>query len=407
MKHDAEAMLAGPWQSAAMEIRLATLRRRISIPPDVTALVQAVLRHFPRKPRKPALDEFLAQPPSLTDPRADSARLCRVLDIDADELAWFADAQGRERRAASALQHYRWRTLPKRGGVRLVAAPKPRLKEIQRRLLRHVANEIRLHDAAHGCVRGRSVRTAVVPHVGAHVVIRLDLESFFPTISAARVRGLLVAMGLSPSVAELVTGLCTTAVPIGVWRAMPRPGDADALAAHARLGGLLRVPHIPQGAPTSPALANAVAYGLDRRLHGLSERFGAQYTRYVDDLTFSGGGFLETHRHRFLDRAGAIVLDEGFRVAFRKTAVLTHAGRLSALGAVFNDHPSLPRPERDRLRAIVHNCVVRGGQSQARGRPQFAAELLGRIAAAGALDPPLGAKLRAEYDRVDWSQETS
>ena len=76
---------------------------------------------------------------------------------------------------------------------------------------------------------------------------------------------------------------------------------------------------------------------------------------------------------------------------------------MSALGAVFNDHPTLPRPERDRLRAIVHNCVVFGGQSQARDRPQFRAELLGRIAAAGALDAGFGARLRADYDRIVWT----
>ena len=98
-----------------------------------------------------------------------------------------------------------------------------------------------------------------------------------------------------------------------------------------------------------------------------------------------------------------IVLDEGFEIAHRKTVVQTAGGRMSALGAVVNDHPTLPRPERDRLRAIVHNCVVHGGPSQARGRPQFPAELLGRIAAAASLDPTFGARLRADYDRIAWA----
>jgi RNA-directed DNA polymerase len=332
-----------------------------------------------------------------------ATQLCRLLDIDDDELAWFADTQGRDRRASSALQHYRWRALPKRGGVRLVAAPKPRLKEIQRRVLRHVLNDIALHESAHGCVRTRSVRTAVEPHTGARVLIRLDLDSFFPTISAVRVRGLLRARGVSDAMADLITGVCTTAIPVRVWSAQPRPADPAAIGAHVRLGELLRVPHIAQGAPTSPALANAVTYGLDRRLAGLAARFGARYTRYVDDLTFSGEGFLFSHRHRFLDAAMTVILDEGFGIAHRKTVVQTAAGRMSALGAVFNDHPTLPRPERDRLRAIVHNCVVFGGQSQARDRPQFRAELLGRIAAAGALDARFGARLRADYDRIAWT----
>lgn len=330
--------------------------------------------------------------------------LCRLLDIDVDELDWFADLQRRERRAAGPLQHYRWRTVPKRDGVRFVAAPKPRLKEIQRRLLRHIVGPIPLHAAAHGCVPGRSVRTAAEPHARSRVLIRLDLENFFPTIGAPRVRGLLIARGWSDPMARLITGLCTTTIPVRVWHQRPRPSGFSELDRMWRLGDLLRAAHLPQGAPTSPALANAVAYGLDRRLAGLAARFGATYTRYVDDLTFSGGGFLLGHRHRFVDAAMAIVLDEGFALAHRKTAVQSAAGRMHTLGAVLNDRPTLPRPERDRLRAIVHNCRISGGQSQSRGRPEFRAELLGRIAAAGSLDPVLGARLRAGYDRIDWSE---
>jgi hypothetical protein len=203
--------------------------------------------------------------------------------------------------------------------------------------------------------------------------------------------------------ARLITGLCTTSVPARGWHNRPHPADPRDLDRLLRLGDLLRAPHLPQGAPTSPALANAVAYRLDRRLAGLAGRFGATYTRYVDDLTFSGAGFLLTHRHRFLDAAMSVVLDEGFAIAHRKTAVQTAAGRMHTLGAVLNDRPTLPRPERDRLRAIVHNCRVHGGRSQARGRPEFRAELLGQISAAGSLDPELGVRLRIEYDRIDWS----
>lgn len=329
--------------------------------------------------------------------------LRRLLDVDEGELSWFADVQLRGRRAAPPLQHYRWKVLPKRDGFRFVAAPKPRLKEIQRRILRHVLAEIPLHPAAHGCVPGRSVRTAVEPHQRARVLIRLDLENFFPTITGPRVRGLLAAQGYDAALAGAIAGLCTTRVPVSVWAAAPRPHDPASIDRHVRLGELLRAPHLPQGAPTSPALANAVLFGLDRRLAALAERFGARYTRYVDDLTFSGRPFLLTNRHRFLDAAMTVVLDEGFAIAHRKTAVQTAAGRVHTLGAVLNDRPTLPRPERDRLRAIVHNCVVHGGMTQARGRANFPAALLGRIAAAGSLDPELGARLRADYNRIDWS----
>jgi hypothetical protein len=121
--------------------------------------------------------------------------LCRLLDVGQGELAWFADVRGLERHVANPLRHYRWSLLPKRSGVRIVAAPKPRLKEIQRRLLRHVFGPIPAHDAAHGCVPGRSVRTAVEPHTRAAVVIRADITAFFASIPAGRTWELLRVAG--------------------------------------------------------------------------------------------------------------------------------------------------------------------------------------------------------------------
>jgi hypothetical protein len=284
--------------------------------------------------------------------------------------------------------------------VRIIAGPKPRLKEIQRRILRHVLEPIPVHEAAHGCVRGRSVASAVGPHAGAAVVIRADLEAYFPTVSAGRVWGVLRSAGLPEGVAHTITGLVTTVVPTAVWRSVTPPADR---AAHARLHERLTVPHLPQGAPTSPALANLVAFSLDRRLAGLAARFGATYTRYVDDLTFSGGPSLRNARSRFITKVAEVAQDEGFRLNDAKSVVLGSAGRQALLGAVVNDHPTLARPGRDALRALLHNCAVHGWRSQARGRDNFADHVRGRIAWVNGLDPVLGARLRARYDAIDWT----
>jgi RNA-directed DNA polymerase len=329
--------------------------------------------------------------------------LARLLDVDARELAWFADTRGLERRVDVPLRHYRWTVLPKRRGVRLVAAPKPRLKEIQRRVLRHVLAPVPLHPVAHGGVPRRSVRTALEPHAGAPVVIRADLESFFSSIAAPRIYGVLRTAGYPEAVAYTITGLCTTVVPRTVWQAVRVPED---FGRHRRLGRLLAVPHLPQGAPTSPALANLVAYSLDRRLAGLARSFDANYTRYVDDLTFSGGARLRSGRSAFLDTVAEIARDEGFRLVDAKTVVLGSAGRQQLLGAVINDHPTLSRRERDALRALLHNCATLGWRSQSRGRARFPAHVLGRIGHVAGLDPVLGAKLRAAYDAIDWSDPT-
>lgn len=334
----------------------------------------------------------------------DFTDLARLLNVDQGELAWFADVRGWERTAVEPLRHYRWQVLPRpHGGVRVVAAPKPRLKEIQRRLLRHVLARIPVHEAAHGSVTGRSVRTALAPHSRATVVLRMDLEAFVCDVAAGRIWGVLRTAGYPETVAHVITGLTTAVVPRRVWHSVVPP---EYRASHHHLGRLLAAPHLPQGAPTSPALANLVAFSPDRRLSGLAARFGARYTRYVDDLTFSGGPSLRNARGRFIDAVGGIVRAEGFGVNERKTVVLGSSGRQHALGAVVNDHPTLPRPERDALRALLHNCATRGWASQAggRSREEFRDHVLGRVSWAGGLDPQFGARLQRLTDAIEWSQ---
>jgi RNA-directed DNA polymerase len=233
------------------------------------------------------------------------------------------------------------------------------------------------------------------------LVIRADLEAFFSSIAARRAYGILRQAGYPEAVAYAITGLCTTVVPRAVWQAIHPPADLDR---HRRLGQFLAVPHLPQGAPTSPALANLVAFALDRRLSGLARAFDAEYTRYVDDLTFSGGSRLRAGRSALVEQLAAITADEGFGLVEAKTVVLGSSGRQQALGAVLNHHPTLSRPERDALRALLHNCATHGWRSQARGHEgNLPAHLLGRIGHVTGLDPALGAKLRDRYDLIDWT----
>lgn len=380
-------------------------------PRELAAYVRALSTYQRRWARRPAPRIVHLEPvpvratrhPWPTAPVDTLADLAALLDVDQGELAWFADVRHLERTSSQRLRHYTWLALPKRGGIRLVAAPKPRLKEIQRRVLRALIAPIPPHPAAHGCVPGRSVRTALDAHAGHDTVIRLDLEAFYPSIVAGRVWGVLRRAGLTEPVAHAVTGLATTVVPRAVWRAIPEPPDPDA---HWRLGRWLAVPHLAQGAPTSPALANLVAFSLDRRLAGLAARWDATYTRYVDDLTFSGGPSLYRARSRFVALATEIVATEGFAVNERKTVVLRSSGRQQVLSTVVNAHPAVPRPVRDALRAELHNCAVRGWQAQADGRSadEYRSHLLGRIAWIGSVHPAHGERLRALADAIDWGE---
>jgi len=316
-----------------------------------------------------------------------------ALDLTPGELSWFADERGWHRRSAPVLRHYSYRWIPTAsGGARLIERPKPRLAELQRRVRRHVLDALPVHEAAHGFRRGRSVHTCAQPHSGQDFVVRLDLAGFFPTVSAGRIRSLLDLAGYPPAVAAALAGILTTRTPVDVLRAAPAPASM----VH-RLAGT----HLPQGAPSSPSTANAVTHHLDRRLSGLARTLGANYTRYADDLAFSGTAGLPLHR--LLPGVRRIVTDEGFRLRDDKTSVTPAYRQQRVAGLVVNTSPAVSRVAYDDLRALLHNCARTGPAAQNRDdRPDFRAHLLGRIGWVAASHPARGAKLRGLFDRIDW-----
>lgn len=337
-------------------------------------------------------------------PRLDDlADVASLLDLDAEHLAWLADPAHHQRRTpAGPLHHYRYRWTERPGRVpRLLEAPLPRLLRRQRILLADVLDGIPPHPAAHGFVAGRGVRTAVAPHTGAAVLVRLDLRSFFASIGAGRVFGLFRAAGYPEPVAHTLTGLVTVRTPAAVLAAMPPGGRPEERFA---LRQLLAAGHLPAGAATSPALANLVAYRLDVRIAGYARAAEVTYTRYADDLILSGAPDLR-RRVPGLGRAlSGIVAEEGFELHPGKTRVRLRSQRQQVLGVVVNDRPTIPRDEYDRLRAVLFNAARTGPAAQNReGHADFRAHLLGRVSWIASLDPARGARLRAMLDRIDWS----
>ena len=116
-------------------------------------------------------------------------------------------------------------------------------------------------------------------------------------------------------------------------------------------------PHLPQGAPTSPSIANLCAYRLDCRLSALADTAGAIYTRYADDLAFSGDTDFARVAKRFQLHASATAMEEGFRVHHRKTRIMRRGVCQRLAGIILNEHPNLPRNDMDRLKATLMNCI--------------------------------------------------
>jgi RNA-directed DNA polymerase len=324
------------------------------------------------------------------------------LALSTAELEWFAELKGLGNKLRRPkLQHYHYRILIKRsGGVRLIESPKSRLKELQRRVLSGILDRIPAHAAGHGFVKPRSIVTFAAPHVGKHVLLRLDLQDFFPAFPGARVQALFRTLGYPEQVADLLGGICTNSIPRDVWSA--RPAEMDTMQwQEARI--LYARPHLPQGAPTSPSIANLTAYRLDCRLLGLAKSAGADYTRYADDLAFSGGEDFNRAIERFSAHAAAIALEEGFRVNHRKTRIMRQGVRQHLAGIVVNRRESLPRRELKLLEAILTNCVRVGPESQNRAaHADFRAHLEGRVGFVEMVNGVKGRRLRQVFEAIQW-----
>jgi hypothetical protein len=171
--------------------------------------------------------------------------LARRLKLPADELRGFSP-------------RYRTAFIKKRtGGERRLLVPDKHTKALQRRLLRRVLRHLRVHPAAIGFERGRSIVHNALQHAGQSVVVRLDVVDFFSSTKPARLEQYFRRIGWSRAAAELLVRITT---------------HDDGL---------------PQGAPTSPRLSNLVNYLLDVQMTRLAKRWHGEYTRYADDITFS------------------------------------------------------------------------------------------------------------------------
>ena len=429
----AGAFLAGVWNERALVRRATTTldprprwllgvaravlaayhRPPADRPRELAAFIAATIEGLERPAEgespPPVVRRWLIPEPAMGRMRwpvpelASLAQLAAFLELSHAHLEWLADARGLERTAGDErLRNYRYDWRPRAGSsVRVIERPKRGLKAIQRRLLHELLVAVPVHPAAHGFVRGRSARSHAQHHVGRPVVLRIDLEDFFASIAAARVYGIFRTCGYPEAVAHALTALTTNVVPAQEWAALPRPREGlDAIAAHHALGRRLATPHLPQGAPTSPALANLAAFGLDRRLAGLAASLGAVYTRYADDLTFSGSRTLLGDA-RLVDRG------DRSRRGLRRQRAQDRGDDARRPPARLLDRRQRAHERRARrvrrAAAILHNAARSGPATQNRaGVPNFRAHLAGRIAWVESLNPARGAALRRRFAQVVW-----
>lgn len=223
---------------------------------------------------------------------------------------------------------YRKYEMPKRrGGTRVIEAPMPSLLKCQKWIAQNILEHIPIHENATAYRKGIGLIKNVEPHLGKRHLLKLDLKDFFHSIKINRVISIFLFLGYLPKTAYELASLCC-------------------------LNGRL-----PQGAATSPILSNIIAKRMDHRLSALAKKYGLEYTRYSDDITFSGSDIPSV----ILSLIHRIIESEGYISNKEKTRLYTRPGKRIVTGiSVAGVKPKLPRDTKKCIRKDFHELITKG-----------------------------------------------
>tara|TARA_B100001175_G_scaffold93942_1_gene79422 strand:- start:3875 stop:5257 length:1383 start_codon:yes stop_codon:yes gene_type:complete len=252
----------------------------------------------------------------------------------------------------------------KNGDKRIIHAPVKGLKEIQKTLNLILQAVHEPNENATGFVTNKSIVDNSSVHVGKNYVFNIDLKDFFPSVDASRVWGRLLIkpfnLGNSnerKKIANMIKTLCTTELEV------ERKVDGDWKKEKRFV--------LPQGAPTSPTITNAICDRLDRRLSGLSRRFNLNYTRYADDITFSS--YHNSYKNKngekepiysaessFRNELLRIITDQNFHIKESKIRLQKRGYRQEVTGLSVNNKVNVSRKYIKDLRQTLHFWEIHG-----------------------------------------------
>lgn len=258
--------------------------------------------------------------------------------------------------------HYQEFWMRKRsGGYRMISAPDKDLQAIQSTIYSRILSSVTIvHPAAVGFRCGRSVVDNAAPHLGKRYVLKMDIHDFFGSIRSPRVRQTFKKIGYPENVSKVLGALCC----------------------------LHR--HLPQGAPTSPALSNIVGYEMDRKLAALAAEYGLTYTRYADDLTFSGDVF---PKEQIISQVKWIIRDEKFEPNHKKTHFMNQSSRkiITGVSVASGVKLTIPKSKKREIRKNVYFILTKGLAEHQRRigshDPAYLKRLIGMLCYWRAIEP--------------------
>lgn len=251
----------------------------------------------------------------------------------------------------SPAHHYRSFQIPKKkGGGRNINSPYPALLECQYWVYENILKSQKIHPTAQGFTIKKSIITNSQLHVSQKEFLKIDIKDFFPSIKINRVISVFQKLGYTNHVSFYLASLCCLNE------------------------------ELPQGAPTSPVLSNIISIHLDKRLFAFAKKFNLRYTRYADDLAFSG----ESIPPILISYISRIISESGFQVNSTKTILHKTRGKRILTGiSIANDQIKLPRDYKRKLKQEIHFIRTYGLSSHIRKKkiknPNYLESIIGKV----------------------------
>lgn len=295
---------------------------------------------------------------------------------------------------------------------RTICAPSPSLMRVQRWITHNILAHVPAHNCSVAFSKGDSLYKAVEPHCQAKWLVKVDVQSFFESISEPTVYRLFDSLGFEPLIAFEMARLCTRDQHVAKHK--KEQWEDDSLASlyvikqyiHSVQG------HLPQGAPTSPMLANLICRKLDERLAAIAEERDLRYTRYADDITFSSSdpNFEREMAKVLIQLVYRELARQGLRPNTAKTTVVPPSARKIVLGlSAEEETPRLARHFKDLLRQHIHYLThPQVGPIKHATARKFASvvglrnHVGGLLSYAAQIEPDWASKQRMRFLEVDW-----
>lgn len=295
----------------------------------------------------------------------DTEHFSRILGVDREVINKYVFASD---------YYYTEATIPKKsGGVRILQIPSLELKRVQRWIVDSILKKIRISEYATGFCDGASIVRNATKHLKKECVVSMDIQDFFPSISFETVFRIFNYYGYTKELSFFFAKLCTYNN------------------------------ELPQGSPASPWLSNIACLKLDKRLAKLAERYESDYTRYADDITFSGSKYIGN----IIKTSILILNDENFKVNERKTRVAFKKDRQEVTGLIVNnDSVRVDRRYKRSLWQEIYYCQKYGMSDHLNhincNKAFYKEHLYGKVYFVNMVEPLEGKKMLEALDQIAW-----